>query len=660
MYRMSRPEPRTAVNGSESLSWARVIWWWTEWVLINVIVKPLEASFMARCTLGMRLVAFSCGLHALEVDCDYILGTMAFRLTCSILSMDDSLYFLLIAPVCCCPETVVVPLSLVAWNVSLVHTWRSAPVALVVLGLALLVEFSVDASVAFTQFKTRVATRSSDIANRYDLKIEPEYLKVQYWVTSVSCFAVLVFLFFVIRWSLRPSSCSSFCSSWYAKIILCCILVYSTLCCMSLATITQDGLQTALKLFWVLCHGFASVKLIQHLLHSFRSCASVCNLQDVLIVVPPRIMDYSLFLGEALLVTAGLILYFGDMLAYTISKVQRNFSTPVLAFNYGIKRSEISVIIQGMLVGLLLFPVLAVPITKLWGCFIRLTSFRAFSHNEIHRALIFYSSLAFLLTLIIPYWMQFVHDFPVHPHLWMCLHARALGGSCHCLSYKAKMSVVFMFVFSDPLKRLSLCFYWIAVICVSVVCFYNISKNSKIQRILLRRYYHLMAVSMFLPALIFQVWKIWPLGPLVHQFMNALADHRDSELLVVSHFSLLLGCALPIWMSSGFNDRPLAPFAGILSLGIGDTMASVVGYKYGVLRWSKTGKKTVEGTAAGTTSVLATCFVLLPLLASTGYILTQHWVSLFVAVTASGLLEAYTAQLDNAFIPLVFYSLLCL
>lgn len=43
-----------------------------------------------------------------------------------------------------------------------------------------------------------------------------------------------------------------------------------------------------------------------------------------------------------------------------------------------------------------------------------------------------------------------------------------------------------------------------------------------------------------------------------------------------SHFSLLLGCAFPIWMSSGFNDRPLAPFAGILSLGIGDTMVSVL------------------------------------------------------------------------------------
>lgn len=146
----------------------------------------------------------------------------------------------------------------------------------------------------------------------------------------------------------------------------------------------------------------------------------------------------------------------------------------------------------------------------------------------------------------------------------------------------------------------------------------------------------------------------------MHQFLNAFTDHRDSDLLIVSHFSLLLGCALPIWMSSGFNDRPLAPFAGILSLGIGDTMASMVGHKYGVLRWSKTGKKTIEGTAAGITSVLAACSILLPILATTGYIFTQHWFSLLLAVTLSGLLEAYTAQLDNAFIPLVFYSLLCI
>nr|GEY12587.1 dolichol kinase EVAN [Tanacetum cinerariifolium] len=307
-----------------------------------------------------------------------------------------------------------------------------------------------------------------------------------------------------------------------------------------------------LSLLWVVIHGLAAVKFIQHVLQTFPACASY---------------------GEALLVTAGSVVYFGDMSAFTIAK--------------------------------------------------------------------------------------FVQDFSIHPFLW-----------------------VLKFVFSEPHKRLSLCIYWVAVISASVLRFYNISKNSKIERILLRKYYHLVAVLMFVPALVFQpsflnlafgaafgvflvleiirVWRIWPLGPIVHQFMNAFTDHRDSDLLIVSHFSLLLGCALPIWMSSGFNDRPLAPFAGILSLGIGDTMASMVGYKYGVLRWSKTGKKTVEGTAAGITSVLAACSALLPLLAATGHMFTQHWLSLLLAVTVSGLLEAYTAQLDNAFIPLVFYSLLCL
>ncbi|CAH8363660.1 unnamed protein product [Eruca vesicaria subsp. sativa] len=147
-------------------------------------------------------------------------------------------------------------------------------------------------------------------------------------------------------------------------------------------------------------------------------------------------------------------------------------------------------------------------------------------------------------------------------------------------------------------------------------------------------------------------------GTAVPSWMQFVHDFHQHPFLC--HFSLLLGCALPIWMSSGFNDRALSPFAGILSLGIGDTMASMVGHKYGVLRWSKTGKKMVEGTAAGITSMMAVCYVLVPVVASMGYILSQGWWSLLVAVTATGMLEAYTVQLDNAFIPLVFYSLLCL
>ncbi|XAR60004.1 Dolichol kinase [Bertholletia excelsa] len=468
---------------------------------------------------------------------------------------------------------------------------------------------------------------------------ELEYLRLQYWAASACCFSVLVFLGFVLRpqsSSIHPVAAHGY---WGVKISISCIALYAAACFVDFATKSHFGWSLALKLLWLLCQGFAAVRLIQHVLHTFPYCASI---------------------GEALLVTSGLVLYFGDMFTLTYSKIHGHLTSSALLFvEYGVKRSEISIIIQGIVLGLLIFPVFFKFIIQIWERFTSPASSVESRNHHIRCSVIFYASLAFILIAITPTWIQLVGDFHLNPILW-----------------------VITFVLSEPLKRLSLCIYWVAVIYVSVWRFYNISKNSKIERILLRKYYHLMAVCMFMPALIFQpkflnlafgaalavflvleiirVWRVWPLGWLVHQFMNAFTDHRDSDLLVISHFSLLLGCALPIWMSSGFNDRPLAPFAGILSLGIGDTMASLVGHKYGVLRWSKTGKKTVEGTAAGITSVLAACFVLFPLLATTGYIFAQNWVSLLLAVTVSGLLEAYTAQLDNAFIPLVFYSLLCL
>uniref|UniRef100_A0A1D1XFZ3 dolichol kinase n=1 Tax=Anthurium amnicola TaxID=1678845 RepID=A0A1D1XFZ3_9ARAE len=471
---------------------------------------------------------------------------------------------------------------------------------------------------------------------------EIQHLSMQYWAVGVSCFSVLVFLFLALRHSFNSSSYFHRGIIQEAKFGIFYIIIYVIACSMSLAMKSNEGSLVAVKMLWLLSHGLACVTLIQHILHTFPSCASV---------------------GEALLVSSGLAFYFGDLLTYTLAKIDPFLLLSESYFVNGSK-SHISTIIQGFLLGLLLLPAFYKFVLHIWdNLSVPIKSKtqvgEGSSSSEFGRSILFYASLAVLLIVIAPLWMEFVQDFHVHPLLW-----------------------VFVFVITDPLERLLLCVYWVGIICASVVRFYNISKHSRIERILLRKYYHLVAVLMFLPALLLQpkfldlafgaalavflilemirVWKIWPLGHLVHEFMNAFTDHRDSEVLIVSHFSLLLGCALPKWLSLRFNDRPLAPFAGILSLGIGDTMASLVGHKYGVLRWSKSGKKTVEGTAAGITSVLATCSVLLPLMASTSYILSQHWLSLLVAVTVSGLLEAYTAQLDNAFIPLVFYSLLCL
>ncbi|CAH8387076.1 unnamed protein product [Eruca vesicaria subsp. sativa] len=467
---------------------------------------------------------------------------------------------------------------------------------------------------------------------------ELAHVTMQYWAASASCCAILIYLSVIMSQAKETESLSSS-SLWLTRVSLSGTVLYGAACFVSLSMISHTGLNTSLKMLWMLFHGLAAVKLIRHLLSTFPSCASI---------------------GEALLVTSGLVLYFGDFLACTIAKIcEKLIPVDLVSISYGIKRTETGIIVQGLLLGLLLFPMVFRCVLHIYESYLRKRDGGQRNCSDTAKSVLFFVSLVFFMVVAVPSWMQFVHGFSQHPFLW-----------------------VLTFVFSEPVKRLSLCIYWVLLIVVSVSRFYSISRSSKVERILLRKYYHLMAVLMFLPALVLQpkfldlafgaalavfialeiirIWRIQPLGEPLHHFMNAFTDHRDSELLIVSHFSLLLGCALPIWMSSGFNDRALSPFAGILSLGIGDTMASMVGHKYGVLRWSKSGKKTVEGTAAGITSVMAVCFVLVPILASMGYILSQGWWSLLLAVTATGMLEAYTAQLDNAFIPLVFYSLLCL
>ncbi|CAA0813546.1 phosphatidate cytidylyltransferase family protein [Striga hermonthica] len=469
-------------------------------------------------------------------------------------------------------------------------------------------------------------------------KEEFAYLKLQYWAAAATCLSVLIYLSIVCQ--SQGKSTNSICShsKWSPVYSFICTILLVGFSVASLSGKLYGVWSLTLMSLWVLVHGLAAVTLIQKIFQMFPACASI---------------------GESLLVTSGLVVYFGDMVAYTFANQCALRSSKERFCILLIYWRHLCYFMQGTICGLLIFPVFYKYVVAMWEYFASLGSNACHRDSDMRRSLVFYGSITFMLVVVVPSWMQFVHAFHLHPLLW-----------------------VVEFVLSEPQKRLTLCIYWLVIISWCVRRFYDISKNSKTERILLRKYYHLMAVSIFVPALIFQpkfldlafgaalavfllleiirIWKIWPLGHLVHQFMNAFTDHRDSDLLVVSHFSLLLGCAIPIWLSSGFTDRPLAPFAGILSLGIGDTMASMVGHKYGVLRWSKTGKKTIEGTAAGITSVLAACFLLLPLLAATGYIFTMQWFSLILAVTTSGLLEAYTAQLDNAFIPLIFYSLLCL
>lgn len=53
-YRMSRPDFLAPANmSSPGEEWDLEIWWWIDWVLMKVMVKPFVASLIARWTEGI-------------------------------------------------------------------------------------------------------------------------------------------------------------------------------------------------------------------------------------------------------------------------------------------------------------------------------------------------------------------------------------------------------------------------------------------------------------------------------------------------------------------------------------------------------------------------------------------------------------------------------
>lgn len=160
----------------------------------------------------------------------------------------------------------------------------------------------------------------------------------------------------------------------------------------------------------------------------------------------------------------------------------------------------------------------------------------------------------------------------------------------------------------------------------------------------------------------------------VHAFMAQFVDARDSGAFFVTHFTLLLGLAAPIWLSNAM-DQPEkvsathrmwpAALAGVVITGAGDAAASVIGSQYGQWPIARDSNKTVEGTVASVLASLAAWLALsgafgVPLMSGSwggSGVWAPAW--LVTSTVLSSLLEASTDQLDNIFVPLHYFSLLC-
>lgn len=142
--------------------------------------------------------------------------------------------------------------------------------------------------------------------------------------------------------------------------------------------------------------------------------------------------------------------------------------------------------------------------------------------------------------------------------------------------------------------------------------------------------------------------------------LTPFLDKRDKGVIILSPISLLCGLAMPIWMSSLFDSDcgscdEFWLWSGVITVGIGDSFAALIGRRWGRYYWNWRVKgRTLEGSLGCFLSQLVMCYVVfrwlqIPLFG----IFAQR---VFLAVVVTTLVEAHTDQLDNFVLPLVFSS----
>lgn len=199
--------------------------------------------------------------------------------------------------------------------------------------------------------------------------------------------------------------------------------------------------------------------------------------------------------------------------------------------------------------------------------------------------------------------------------------------------------------------RLLIVAYWLAVLCVGLFTVIRLSPFIEVDT--RRKVFHAVMVTMLLPSIfvdpcfcslalgivlaiflileVIRAGQVPPLGIAIGRFVAPYVDGRDLRgPMVVSHIFLLIGCAIPLWLSlAGMGrtttgrwpgwetedgSREVAMVAGVVCVGMGDAAASLMGRRFGRCKWPWIGGKSLEGSGAFAVAV------------TVGLLLAKSWV----------------------------------
>ncbi|KAJ2949626.1 hypothetical protein O0L34_g15550 [Tuta absoluta] len=161
----------------------------------------------------------------------------------------------------------------------------------------------------------------------------------------------------------------------------------------------------------------------------------------------------------------------------------------------------------------------------------------------------------------------------------------------------------------------------------------------------------IFGVTLFIEAL--RLSRIEPISSVLQTAFEIYSDEKDVGLFAMTPIYLYVGLACPLALVPWREGAELELLSGVLAVGIGDTAASIVGQKFGTLRWPGS-NRSFEGTFANMGSQIVVVYLLraLGLLHSPSNVLLLL-LRASVAAIASGVAEAQMEQVDNLMLPLI-------
>lgn len=244
--------------------------------------------------------------------------------------------------------------------------------------------------------------------------------------------------------------------------------------------------------------------------------------------------------------------------------------------------------------------------------------------------------------------------------------------------------VVIKFILNEPQRMQIVLLYLALLLLTSIFVVWQIQKSSKKANTATRKIFHVLILLVYLPGLWYQctilyvgsafmlallllleTCRIVKLAPIYGALDRAVAgfiDEKDAGAVALTPIYLLIGCSMPLWIhpvpcdltdSAGLDLLKL--MAGVLSVGIGDTMASVCGYYLGRHRWPGS-VKSVEGTLGCLLGQVVTIYALFHF--RFVQLNTLKAATAGAAIIVNSLIEARTDQVDNLVLPFVTYIIL--